>query len=72
MFFKTVMQRDAREAVVRDALKYYQQASPAVQQQLENAIQAARVKINGFREPLGAPLSVLLPKVATTASRSHG
>ena len=63
MFFKTDMQRDAREAVVRDALKYYQRTSPAVLQQLEKAIQAAHLKVKGFREPLRAPLPALLPRL---------
>jgi hypothetical protein len=67
---QTDMQQDAREAVVRDALDYYKQASPAVRQQLEKAMQAAHVQVKGFREPLRAPLPALLPRVMTIAARS--
>jgi hypothetical protein len=70
-FFKIIMQEDSREAVVRDALDYYKQASPAVRQQLEKAIQAAHVKVKGFREPLrAASLPALLHEVMTAASHS--
>jgi len=70
-FFKIILQEDSREAVVRDALEYYKQASPAIRQQLENAMLAAHVHVKGFREPLRAPVPALLPAVMTTASRSN-
>ena len=68
VFFKTVMQQDSREAVVRDALEYYKRASPTVLQQLEKAIQA-HVKVKGFRA-LRAPLPALLHEVMAASYRS--
>ena len=69
-FFKTVMQQDSREAVVRDALEYYKRASPIVLQQLEKAIQA-HVKVKGFRDALRAPLPALLHEVMSASYRSN-
>ena len=65
------MRQDYRDAVVRDALEYYKQASHAARQRREKAIQDYVKVQGGFRDSLRSPMMALLKEVVATSYRSN-